>query len=461
MLQFEKSVAGGQLERGVDQAGMVQLHLVELSDEETSTSSSDSEGDQVFVGRPSTCPNPHEELQAARPTPPKAPQAKVLFLDGIRGLAAMMVVVQHSEEFVPELHLGSVAVDAFFILSSFLLTWLFMKKSTKLLEQGAGARTWMFALADYFQKRFFRVYPLFAVTAFVLSRLDFENQQRYFIVAKEGEVDLFKMLTFEYEQRYHVFWTLPLEISYYFIIPVFVLAMIHLRRFWWVAAVPLFMWSVHEGWTKVRNSHMPLMPHLHTFVLGSLAAVVFVKLDLLIKKTGFVFRLWHTLLLRAVEGLTVALMLSVCFRGLLFDWVMENPAPPADGFPFVSVFMASIMVMEIIHPSCVSTMFEWNVLRFWGKISFSIYLLHTFVVKCPPVSLQPNYFNRLFAWLFMTMALATTSYYLIEYPSQLLAQRISRFLAAQEKKGSGSMSRYMCMEKISTRTQQTSKHEKF
>jgi len=453
MLQAERSAAVGQDERTDDRAGIVQPNVVQLSDEETQASLSESEEDQVFLGQSNTCPKQHEEQQ--QPTLPKAPQAKVLFLDGTRGLAAMMVVVQHSREFVPELHLGSVAVDAFFILSSFLLTWLFMKKSMKLLEQGAGARTWVFTLADYFQKRFFRVYPLVAVTAFVLSRMDFENQQRYFIVAKEGEVDLFKMLTFAYEQRYHVFWTLPLEISYYFIIPVFVLAMIRLRRFWWTAAVPLFVWSVHEGWTKVRNSHMPLMPHLHTFVLGSLAAVVFVKLDLLIKKTGFKFRLWHTVLLRAVEGLTIALMLSVCFRGLLFDWVVENPAPPADGFPFISIHMALIMVMEIIHPSCVSTMFEWSVLRFWGKISFSIYLLHTFVVKFPPVSHQPNYFNRLFTRLFMTIALATASYYLIEYPSQLLAQRISRFLAAQEKKGPGSLARFTCMEKISMRKQDT------
>jgi peptidoglycan/LPS O-acetylase OafA/YrhL len=55
----------------------------------------------------------------------------------------------------------------------------------------------------------------------------------------------------------------------------------------------------------------------------------------------------------------------------------------------------------------------------------------------------------------MTIALATASYYLIEYPSQLLAQRISRFLAAQEKKGPGSLARFTCMEKISMRKQDT------
>ncbi|ETP34977.1 hypothetical protein F442_16771, partial [Phytophthora nicotianae P10297] len=252
-------------------SGTVQLQVVELSDEDTSTSSSDSE-DQIFVGQAASTKSSVEKLPESKPPAPQTPQTKVLFLDGLRGLAAMMVVVQHSREFVPSLHLGSAAVDVFFILSSFLLTWLFMKKSMKLLAQGASVRTWVFALLDYFQKRFFRVYPLFAVTAIVLHFLSFENQRRYFIVKKPNQVQLYETLTFEYEHRYHVFWTLPLEIEYYFIIPVFVLIVLRMRRYWWVGAVPLFVWIVHEGWTLVRNSHTPLSLHLHTFMLGSLAA---------------------------------------------------------------------------------------------------------------------------------------------------------------------------------------------
>eukprot|EP00644_Phytophthora_capsici_P001979 jgi/Phyca11/128231/e_gw1.74.44.1 len=436
--------------------GAVGLHVVELLDEDTSSSSSGSE-DQTFVGQAviTSTKSTDEKPPQFKPEPTQAPATKVLFLDGLRGLAAMLVVVQHSNEFYPSLHLGSAAVDVFFILSSFLLTWLFMKKSMKLLAQGAGVRTWVFTLLDYFQKRFFRVYPLFAVTAVVLHFLSFENQHRYFIVKKTNQVDLFKTLTFEYDHRYHVFWTLPLEIEYYFIIPVFVLVVLRMGKRWWLGAIPLFMWIVYEGWTLVRNSHTPLSMHLHTFMLGSLAAVVFVKIDLWIKESGFTLRLWHMVLLRAVEGLLIALMLSVLFQGLLFDWVMANPAPPPNGFPFISVFMALILVIEVIQPSCVSTMFEWSVLRYWGKISFSIYLLHTFVVKYPAISHQPKYFNRLFARLFLVIALATVSYHLIEYPSQLMAQRLSRFLAAQEKKGTSGLGKFACMEKLNRRMQST------
>ncbi|KAE8958708.1 hypothetical protein PR002_g30782 [Phytophthora rubi] len=318
-------------------AGEVQLRVLEASDSNTSTASSDSE-DQTYVGRADVSSKSSAE-KLPEPKPAAASPTKVLFLDGVRGLAAILVVTQHSKEYMQSLNFGAVAVDAFFVLSSFLLTWLFMKKSMKLLAQGAGLRSWGFALVDYFQKRFFRVYPLFALTAIVVSCMSFEDQHRYFLVKYPGEFDLDQVLTFEFNHRQFVLWTLPLEISYYFVIPVFVLTILSMRRFWWMAVAPLAVWVVHEGVYEYRTSHMPLRPHIPTFLSGSLAAVVFVKLDVWIKSTGFEFRWWHTLLLRAAEGAVIAVLLSVCFIGLFFDWVHANPVPAAKGFPFVSALL--------------------------------------------------------------------------------------------------------------------------
>ncbi|KAG7383400.1 hypothetical protein PHYPSEUDO_003716 [Phytophthora pseudosyringae] len=427
------------------------LSVIEISDAETSTSTSDLDDQAFNVSTESSA----EKVPEAKPAPTNGAPTKVLFLDGIRGLAAILVVFQHSHEYpTNQIQLGSVAVDVFFVLSSFLLTWLFMKKSMKLLAQRASARSWTIALLDYFQKRFFRVYPLFAVTAIALSCMSFENQHRYFRLKKPEDFELSQVLMFSTDFRPHVFWTLPLEIGYYFVIPAFVMVALGLRRYWWLGAGALSVWIVHEGFYTFRNSHMPLAPHLHTFMAGSLGAVIFVKLDLWIKQTGFNFRWWHTLVLRVVEGIAMALMLSVTFRGLFFDWIHEDPVPTAPGFSFVSAQMTTIFVIEMIRPSCISTMFEWSVLRYWGKIGFSVYLLHSFVVDYPPVSHQKKYFNRLFARFALILLLATVSYHLIEYPSQLLAQRISRFLAARDEKGSGAgLVQFTRMERINMRKQ--------
>ncbi|KAE9100757.1 hypothetical protein PF010_g14700, partial [Phytophthora fragariae] len=82
-------------------------------------------------------------------------------------------------------NLGAVGVDSIFMLSSFLLTWLFTKKTIRIMNQGAGVGKWFFALGDYFSKRFCRVYPLFALTCVALWCMDDEAKKRYFLAARE------------------------------------------------------------------------------------------------------------------------------------------------------------------------------------------------------------------------------------------------------------------------------------
>ncbi|KAL3673005.1 hypothetical protein V7S43_002302 [Phytophthora oleae] len=389
------------------------------------------------------------EADFKAPKPASAP-AKILFLDGVRGLAAILVVSQHSREYLHDLDLGACAVDTFFVLSSFLLTMIFMKKSIRMLAQNASYRKWAFSMADYFSKRFFRVYPLFATVVFIVWLLPFEEKKRYFLVKEQGHFDLFKVLAFSFEHRYFVFWTLPLEISYYFCLPVFVLTVLNLRRFWWVPFVPLSLWITYAGWHERRSSHSPLLPHLPTFLAGSMAAALYVKFDMWIKSTGFEFTKLQQLAVRGIEYAAVLLILSVCFRRnshpgmpteptMFFHWVHQREHDDG-GFPFISVPVTLVIVIEMLLPSCISAMFEWSILRYWGKISFSVYLLHSFVVFSDIYGKDPSmYYERFFVRFGLILLLCTASFHLVEYPSQLLAQRITKALNEQEAKGAGSL----------------------
>ncbi|KAE8900574.1 hypothetical protein PF004_g17698 [Phytophthora fragariae] len=357
-----------------------------------------------------------------------SPVAKILFLDGVRGAAVVFVVTQHSG-YMHDIYMGAVGVDAFFVLSSFLLTMIFMKKSIKLIAEPASYRKWGWTLADYFSKRFFRVYPLFALVAITLWLLPFEYKKRYYLVKQPEDFNLFQTLTFHPEHRHYLMWTLPLEISHYFILPAFVLVVLKMRRFWWVSFIPLYVWVIHEGLYTTRNNYyrQPLSKHLSTFLAGSMAAVIFVELEAWIKSTGFKFGTLHVIGLRVVEAVLIAAYLSVVFRGLFFNW-LGLPLQPAKHYimPFTSVKLSLLFVIEMIQPSTVSSIFEWIVLRFLGKISFSVYLLHVFVIFTPPIKEETNYYDKTFEVFGLVFLLATVSYYLVEYPSQLLAQRLSR-----------------------------------
>lgn len=364
---------------------------------------------------------------------PKVGPSKIVFLNGVRGLGAFLVVLQHSGYGRP-VNLGAAGVDTFFVLSSFLLTMIMERKCRQLLEQSASAKTWCIAMADYFMKRFLRVYPLFAANAIVLALLPDRLQDRYFYTHSGGEFNLFKVLTFQTEWRYHLLWTLPLEITYYFFIPVFVVIVVKLKTKWWVPFLPLYVWVSYQGITTYRWHHQPLMPHFPTFLSGSMAAIIYVNIDSAMKQRSFTLRPWHKLLIKAVQYAILGLILSICTKALYFDWLFKNPVPEGPGgYRYIGVFVTMVIVLEMISPGEISRLFEWGPLRHWGKISFSVYLLHVYVINTPAIRKQHNWADIFCAEFGLVTLLATTTYYLIEYPSQLLANRLSRALNARNE----------------------------
>ncbi|KAJ0412024.1 hypothetical protein ATCC90586_004570 [Pythium insidiosum] len=358
---------------------------------------------------------------------------KVLFLDGLRGLAAMLVVTQHAG-IMGDRNLGACAVDTFFVLSAFLLTMLFERQVQQLLSRQASSRSWLIALTDYMVKRFLRVYPLFVIVALVLWHMSVPQRVKLFKVKRAESYNLFKVLTFDEWFRPHVFWTLPLEITYYFLLPMLVVGMVRLRHRWWLPVGPLYVWIIYRGLYTYRTSHQSFGPHFPTFVAGSLAAIIYARAKDYIEHHRFEWQLPHQVALRCVEYATLGTLLSVAFNGLLFTWVHPSPAPKGGGFQFVSVHVTIVILCEMLLPGPVSRFLEWGVLRYAGKISYSIYLLHSFVVYSDFISKQ-SYYDRFFAIAGTIGVLCTATFYLVEYPSQRLAMKIGQRLKQIESGG--------------------------
>lgn len=378
-----------------------------------------------------------------KPRSPQAARPKIEFLDGLRGLAAIFVVLHHAHILEAGVNIGGSAVDIFFVLSSFLLTMIFEAKTRQLLARQANLRAWAFTLLDYASKRFLRVYPLFAAVAVMLWCLPNESRSRYYTIGSPEEYDLLKVLTFEEHSRYFVMWTLPLEITYYFFIPVLVVGICLLGRAWWLAVASLYMWVIEEGLRVDRRPFQPLRPHLSTFVAGSLAAIVYAQLNRVVKERGIEFSGWKFVtLVRCAQLAALALTMSLSFHGLFFNWIAPNPFMQHEGAsPFLSLPISLVIVLEILFPSLLSQLLDWKLLSYAGKISFSMYMLHPFVIKNAWIEGgQKTWHDQFFAWFVLVFLLSTASYWAIEYPSQLLAQRVSARLNAWERQHGSSSS---------------------
>src|SRR4051812_21002492 len=92
-------------------------------------------------------------------------------LDGLRGLAVLLVLLDHASDtdlrLFPAANMnraGKYGVYLFFVLSAFLLTPpLLLRPSTELVR----ARTWI----NYAIRRFMRIFPLYAVVLVALSAI--------------------------------------------------------------------------------------------------------------------------------------------------------------------------------------------------------------------------------------------------------------------------------------------------
>ncbi|GAB9476846.1 hypothetical protein Gpo141_00013904, partial [Globisporangium polare] len=184
-------------------------------------------------------------------------------------------------------------------------------------------------------------------------------------------------------------------------------------------------------------------PHLSTFVCGSLAAILYVKIDAAIKRyPGFEFTKWQVFALRAVEFITFWLLLSVFYRSLVFDWFIEHPRQNKYYARFISGHLTILIIIEMLLPSALSTALEWNVLRHWGKIGFSVYLLHSFVMSYEPIGSQENYYDKLISVFFLIHVVSTISFHLIEQPCQRMSLQISKNLTNMASGGGGSKFAY-------------------
>ncbi|KAJ0397832.1 hypothetical protein ATCC90586_003154 [Pythium insidiosum] len=87
----------------------------------------------------------------------------------------------------------------------------------------------------------------------------------------------------------------------------------------------------------------------------------------------------------------------------------------------------------MLLPGPISSFVELNLLRFAGKVSYSMYLLHYFFVIHTEFVQRQRGYDRFFAVFGLSFLLATASYYAVERPCQILSRRLSKVLHAQAR----------------------------
>lgn len=332
-------------------------------------------------------------------------------LDGLRGVAVLIVVLSHLSNaylFVaPGLDFrgtGKYGVFLFFVLSAFLLTKPLLREGADLRDPRGWAR--------YALRRVLRIFPLYWLVLFV-----------NWAFAQWAPTPAMPSLTTDelighllLQQGKGVYWTIPVEFSYYGVLPFVALGYRALRLDLALSScatgaaigAALLLWPP----TDSPKDTLHLGVYLPIFLLGSYAALVAAHFERPATRSQLPRGVATAL---AVAGLFGVAALFPAAGSLVFgqelpkDWM--HRAFLAFGVLWSAVVFAAVNGAEWLERSMSS-----RPLRLVGVVSFSVYLWHVPVARSLVLAGLPNPWLTSWAVVFVSIAVGMLSFALFEWP---------------------------------------------
>jgi peptidoglycan/LPS O-acetylase OafA/YrhL len=341
-------------------------------------------------------------------------------LDGLRGLAVLLVLLDHASDaalrIFPAANMnraGKYGVYLFFVLSAFLLTHLLLLRPAAEL---ARARTWI----NYAVRRFLRIFPLFALVLVVLV-----------IIHRLKWHDFFTHISLRDGKRQ--FWTIPVEVKYYMILPLFAVTMSWLRERQWLRgllagagalAVGALVLYAERVWSLARP--VLLSQYLEPFLLGTLAALAHQAMARRPAGTAR-FAVWFEVV--AFAALAVSFVRIPSIYNAIF-----SPQIVVKKLGFESAICGvlwTLVLLGMLHGTgLLRRLFELPPIRYLGLVSYSVYLWHVkFLSDVDDMKVPLPV--RLLIFIALVVGVATISYFLIERPLSRLRFTRSGVRAAE------------------------------
>ncbi len=352
------------------------------------------------------------------------------FLNSFRGLCALIVVIAHShccafklnnEDFYILTYVldtitnfvQTLAVNGFFILSSFLLTYRFISDLSNLKEQKDFEKKRLLSIIfKYLVRRFFRVYVPFFIFSF-LAMQEFKNW-KYSI--------WLDLITLRNIGHNHL-WTIAPEIKYYFILPFICLPVIYIKFKWSLIFMILSLFSINflnihwnlfnlnyieGGWGDPELNFRLSLP---IFLNGSLIAFILFYLETF-HESFFEIKIKDKITNVGCICLTI---FGVWYSSKYKTENMIFFSP----FQFPGMIWSLVIFMMLIsneNTNIIKThlLERFKIFQTMGKFSFSIYLWHKlaidFVLLINQVFPDLDWFSIYGKYLILTCTICLISY---------------------------------------------------
>ena len=371
-------------------------------------------------------------------------------LDGMRGLAALAVFGVHFNQIAEvdttigpvDFYLffanGEYGVALFFLLSGLLLSQPFWKS---IFYQ----TTWP-GLQIYFIRRLARILPAyyFSLTLLILITGYWKYSEAWPDILLHYSF-LFNYTEFSFFSINAPFWTLAIEVQFYFLLPCIFLALRRLapyQAFIMLFCMSLTAYFLHFGLVSTIDETIlwPLNPvltwirpygavithsllaHLPHFLIGIMTGGLLLHLRTR-NPTRFPVGSW---VYDAIFWLSLSLLL-LCLSTEATDWVQIPHG--RYGLPVVSLLLGALLVSAPLSHSA-NRLLESILLRPVGVLSYGIYIYHLPILGLVDKTMGEYGFDAGENWIYLvlislplTLLAATLSYMVVERPIQRFAHR--------------------------------------
>ena len=298
---------------------------------------------------------------------------RVLELDGLRGLACLLVVCAHYFGEVPHgwrfFSIGWAGVDVFFCLSGYLIGGI-------LLDNRESSSYFL----TFYIRRAFRIFPIYFVTIFIVL-LIIEYLLKHGVSWIDAPLPAFSYFT--YSQNFLLAinnnqgntwllptWTLCVEEQFYLILPIIIYVikperLLHFLIFLILLASGLrfMLMTMNAGDLAL---HVLLPTRWDLLFLGVVGAYLIRQPDL-----------WAKLMAREKRPLKVMILISAAMMviSVLLDKIFSVKSFDVLGSLFIGICCTSFLLL-IVAGTPEGKRFRAKILCNIGSISYGLYLIH-------------------------------------------------------------------------------------
>lgn len=348
------------------------------------------------------------------------------FLDSLRGLAAIYVVIFHAalvplpalalpEYLKPLVMFGGSGVTLFFVISAFSLT---LRMPAHMARSG---------LKSYFVSRIFRIAPLFYV---LLLFSVFRDEQRFGAFPEATKIVANATFVFNFISGWQTgivwaSWTIGVEMGFYLIFPFLYFLAPDLPRKGAIFCVSVLVYLLLPVILQQRGFDGGAITSYQSYSLAELLptfAIGMIDFDLYSRMTKSQIAGWFGLVLIA----TAVAGLAALAYGAMPSGILETRHVQAIFYTALLLGAAATPIRLIVN----------RVFSFFGAISYSVYLWHApAIFASSPVYRSiygfglPDLLSFILSVLY-TFAVVTpiswATYHLVEVPGEKLGKRLLR-----------------------------------